>query len=265
MENLEAARAGVVETVPGERPQLILLTATIRPKPGTFALKRSSAEDRLADYVASARFYAGVLRAMPKLRIVFVENSAADVSDIVAVFERAGVSSRVEVVSYESDVDPATSRYYLEAHLLREALARSEWLKADSSWVVWKITGRYVIENIQKIVESQPKAFDVYMNFRNYPERVVDFYVAGFSRAGLGRLVEGDLDVYRSKDAGESILRRELDEGRFPELAVVKRFSVVPKISGIRGFDSRRYHGLGQTAKYYLRVVMNRVAWWVWI
>ncbi|MEO0870507.1 MAG: hypothetical protein AAFY19_00905 [Pseudomonadota bacterium] len=246
------------------RPQVLLLTATIAPRPDTFSLTRSDPAARLADYRAAFAHYLGLVAADPAVHIVLVENSGAPIDEFEAAARAQGLDDRVEVLGYTANDDSSFSRFFLEARLLTWALDHSRLLTLPNA-VIWKITGRYIVANLSAIIRRQPARFDVYLNFRDYPEPVIDFYVAGFTLKGLKAVIDPARIDYRTTRSGELILREKIDDGHFDELAVTKRFTVVPDVRGYRGFDNRKYHGLKQRAKFAARVLANRLMPQVWI
>ncbi|MEE2691056.1 MAG: hypothetical protein VX640_05900 [Pseudomonadota bacterium] len=244
---------------------ILLMTSTIAPKAGTFALKRADPADRLGDYVAALDFYAGELKRGVFDALVYVDNSGHPLDALRDVVDRLGVADRVEFVSYASDLPSEFSRYYLEAHLLVEAMNRSTLLREAGDATIWKVTGRYIVENVADIVRSQPASFDLYLNLRNSPERVVDFFLAAFRRDAFWKTIGRDLEEYRTTEAGEKILRRKIDEGSFDGVTIVPRLARTPKVLGVRGFDGASYGGFRHQMKFYVRAAANRALPWLWI
>jgi len=65
---------------------------------------------------------------------------------------------------------------------------------------------------------------------------------------------------------GEQVLRELIDQGRFKSLNVVPRFTHVPIIEGVRGFDNQEYSaGLKNRSKLLVRQIANRALPWFWI
>lgn len=245
-------------------PQVLLLTATIAPRVDTYALSRFDPGARLADYRKAFAQYLGLVAAEPAVHIVMVENSGAPIDEFVAIARAQGLDERVEVLGYTANDDSSFSRFFLEARLLAWAIGHSRLLALPNA-VIWKITGRYIVANLSAIIRRQPARFDAYLNFRDYPSPVLDFYIAGFTLKGLKAVIDPARTDYRTTRSGEIILREKIDSGHFDELAVTKRFTVVPDVRGYRGFDNRKYHGLAQQAKFAARVVANRLLPQVWI
>lgn len=247
------------------RDGIVLMTSTIAPKADTYALKRADPADRLRDYADALEFYLRTVGRGDFGALVYVDNSGYPLDTLIALARRAGLADRCEFISYAAETPPHYSRYYLELNLLIEAMQRSATLQEAGEAAIWKVTGRYIVENIASIVAAAPAAFDLCLNLRNRPERVADFFLVGFRRDSFWKTIGKDLEDYRTTEAGEIILRRKIDEGAFGDAVIRPRLARTPKISGVRGFDGARYDGLAYTLKYYLRAAANRVAPWLWI
>ena len=256
--------SGPAESMAGPEVQVIFLTATVSPRSGTHDLARSDSDVRRRDYLDAFQFYADVVRRNPDYRLLMVENSGADLAEFENFAAHAGIAGRTECISYTASENPACNRLYLEGGLILEAVKRSRLIALPGARI-WKVTGRYLIENIESLVRKRPKDFDIYLNLRNYPSQIVDFYFAGFSRRGLEAVIARIWDRLQIVPPGESILRQAIDSGQYADLTLVKRMNVVPFIRGRRGHDNRRYDGVTQIAKYWVRVAMNAVAPRLWI
>lgn len=244
--------------------QVIFLTATIRPKVGTHLLARMDPDQRRADYIVAFREYAKVVARQPDYRLVLIRNSGADLSNFVVMGEASGIKDRMECWSDEANEDVSLNRLFLETALIRTALERSPTLR-NAEGNIWKISGRYSIPNIERILAYAPESFDIYLNLRDYPKRALDFYIAGFSRAGLEAVVNRISNRLAVVDTGELILREAIEQGEFKDLKVVPRFTIVPRIIGHRGHDNAAYHGIGNTTKFWVRRVANTVVPGLWI
>lgn len=259
-----ASFSGPAGSMAGPDVQVIFLTATVSPKMGTLDLVRSDSALRLQDYLDAFRFYADVVRRNPDYRLLLVENSGTDLAEFERIAADAGIAERTECISYAAEENPALNRLYLEGGLIREAVKRSRYISLPGAGI-WKVTGRYLITNIEALIRKRPKVFDIYVNLRDYPSRVVDFYFAGFSRKGLEAVIARIWDRLQVTSPGELILRQAIDTNLFADLDLVKRLNVVPFIKGRRGHDNRQYDGVTQIAKYWVRVAMNAVAPRIWI
>ncbi len=240
------------------------MTSTIAPAIDTFMLARKDPALRLMDYKASLEFQIGLLKPNMIDAIVYADNSGFPLDQLRDICEKSGVSDRVEFLSYTSGISPRLSRYFLEINLLENAFAMSKILLADPQQRIWKLTGRYIVTNIEKIIHDAPDC-DLYVNCRDYPEHVIDFYLTAFTRRGYTEILARDLENYKNTVAGEILLRKKIDTQSFPKCRIVRRFNHTPRISGVRGFDGARYGGWKDNAKYALRYSANLIAPSFWI
>ncbi|MEM8772098.1 MAG: hypothetical protein AAGD92_10660 [Pseudomonadota bacterium] len=244
---------------------ILVLTSTIAPQSGVHALARANPEDRLADYLKALDFYLPLLAAGIFHRAAYIDNSGHSLDAIAEKAEALGVADRLELVSYASDIPPNYSRYYLEANLLLEGFRRSKTLAEAGDSALWKVTGRYIVKNLARIIATQPDNFDLYLNLRNLPYRVVDFYLIGAKPSALKALLSYELESYRSKEDGEVLLRQKIDSGAFDQLKISPRMRATPQLSGVRGFDSAVYDSPQNALKHKLRSAANMIAPWLWI
>lgn len=253
---------------------ILLLTATITPKTGVPNLKRTNPEQRLNDYAKALEFYVTQIDQCCD-GILFVENSNSDISKLKRIAEVQNKADKVEFIVFDGlDYPPHYDRGYGEFKLLDYGMTHSSLLKeavADKI-VVWKFTGRYIIQNIAQVISRQPKQFDLYCNCRNYPKHWVDTYFMAWTPQGYETCLR---DVYhRLKTnvpgipkgiAAEELLRSWLDQRFVKEHAnVVRRFRVTPALEGIRGADNSGYAS-DNLWKYYFRSAISKLIPWVWI
>lgn len=249
---------------------IALITSTIAPDPGAFALKRSNSKDRLQDYKEAFSFYCDHLNYSTFDRIVYVDNSGHSLEELKQIAEHKGVYSKIEFISYKSQIDATQNgRFYLEINLVDHFYKNYKFLHENPSCIIWKITGRYIIKNISTIIRkcTAPKmgAYDLYVNHRNYPYRWVDFYLVGFTPSAYKVIFSENLSLFEGLKDGEIILRDYLSSQDFSNLKVLRRFPVIPRIIGIRGFDEGRYGGAKDLTKFFLRSLANSLMPSLWI
>ena len=245
---------------------IALLTSTIAPAPNVHLLARTNVAQRLEDYKTAFSFYCDQLSAGVFDYLVYVDNSEFDLSEIKAIANNKNVIGRVEFISYESDVSPSNNRFFLEINLIDFFIKNSQTLRKHPSAMIWKITGRYLIANVQHIVKRCNVArTDVYVNMRNHPYKVVDFYLVGFNLTAYESIFSKNLMMYEGLQDGELTLRRYLDSNPLPSLHIQKRLPVTPRLIGVRGFDGGRYGGVKDTVKFYIRLVSNKIFPYFWI
>lgn len=245
---------------------IALLTSTIAPDANVHLLARTNVAQRLEDYKAAFSFYCNQLNARVFDCLVYVDNSGFDLSEIKAIARDKKVFERVEFISYKSNISPNNNRFFLEINLINFFIRQSQTLRIHPDAMVWKITGRYLIENIRDIVKRcNARSADLYLNMRNHPYKVVDFYLVGFNLAAYEEVFSKNLGMYEGLQDGELTLRRYLDSNLLSSLHIQKRLPVTPRLIGVRGFDGGRYGGVKDTIKFYIRLVSNKVFPFFWI
>ena len=253
---------------------LLLLTATITPKSGVPNLKRTDPKQRLTDYIEALKFYLSHVNQSCD-GIIFVENSNSDISQLQAIVHAADLTDQVEFIVFDGlDYPVQYDRGYGEFKLLNYGMTHSRLIQKSSNKkvVVWKITGRYIIQNIAHIIANQPKKFDLFCNCRNYPKYWVDTYVMAWTPTGYETCLR---DVYhRLKTnvigipqgiAAEELLRSWLEQKFIRENAqLVRRFHIPPEVGGIRGADNKGY-STDNYWKYKIRYNISKVFPWIWV
>ncbi|HJV70884.1 hypothetical protein [Ideonella sp.] len=251
-----------------EQKNILLLTATITPMPGLPSLARVDPKARLDDYLTALRFYAPLLGRCFDA-IVFAENSNSDVQALKDHVRQAGVADRVEFVSFDGLDFPAShGRGYGEFKLVDHAMAHSAILRERSDAVVWKCTGRYVVENIEQLVRGRPPV-DLYCHKRDYPYRLCELFMLSYTAKGYDRLIRGVYrqlcnDVVPGVHSTEEVLFRTIIDAATRDATVCPRFRSTPLIRAIRGWNNASYRSRTDP-RIILRQVANVIAPWLWI
>jgi len=243
---------------------ILLMTSAILPAAEAPDLVRKDPALRLADYKKSLRFQIELLNSNVLDAIVYVDNTGFPLNELKNICEAAGVSQRVEFISYTTEISPRLSRYFLEVNLIGEAIRKSRFIQAASQPAVWKLTGRYIVTNIKKIIRRAPEC-DLYINCRNYPDPWADFYLIAFTLRGYSEIVAHELRMYENNLPGEAILRKVIETNSFGDCKIVKRFNCTPRVVGIRGYDGVDYSGWKHSVKFGFRRLANEVAPQIWI
>ncbi|APW59052.1 hypothetical protein [Paludisphaera borealis] len=244
---------------------VLLLSATIIPLTGIKSMTRTDPAMRLKDYERALRFYMGLL-ARSFDSIVFCENSGADLRPLENVAEEAGAGGRVEFVSFQGlDFPPNYGRGFGEFKLVDHAMKHARFLQPTDDLVVWKCTGRYIIRNMEQLVQNRPSEFDVYCNYRNRPILWCDLYLLAWNIKGYQGVIKDcchRLSEATREDGqcAEEKFRHLMDE-RSSVLKITPRFRRVPRIEGYRGWDNKPY----QDRKALVRAVALKLAPWLWI
>jgi hypothetical protein len=223
---------------------VLLLTATVTPLEGIPSLARTDPTQRLEDYRLALAFYIKLLGVCFDA-LVFAENSNSDISALKALVADAGCANRVEFISFHGlDFPPKFGRGYGEFRLIKHAVDQSRIL-AEAS-VIWKVTGRYIIENIAAIVGSMPPDVDLYCHMRNWPYRLCELYLLAWDRHAYETVIANSHpslrnDIVPDTHTVEEALFRKLIEEASDDIRVQPRFTVVPIVKGIRGWDNSDY------------------------
>jgi len=246
------------------------MTATVTPKTGVPNLKRVDPAVRLQDYKAALNFYLSKIGQCVDA-IVFAENSNSDISELKQLVEYSGYSKHVEFVVFNGlDYPPHYDRGYGEFKLLDYAMEHSLLINTElEHTVVWKVTGRYVVKNLEQLINQQPSRFDIYCNFRNYPKHWVDTFLMAWTPAAYKKCIKGIYDSLKTNvpevptgTAAEELLRDWFDQQTSIKFA--HRFKVTPWVEGARGADNKGY-STDNKWKTQFRNVVNVVLPWLWI
>ena len=242
---------------------ILLMTATITPDNAP-ELARTDPIARLKDYVDALTFYLTLIDR-PLHGIVFVENSDSDVTTLRQLVALRGLTDRVEFLcNYGVHRYSEMGRAHGEFKLLDYAMTASRMVRdVEGAHVVWKITGRYIVKNLQSVIANAPIEFDAYIDMKNHPMRWADLRLMAWTAKGYDCVFRGVAD-----DLGaaihETVIRDYLPE-RAKGARVVPRFSREPHIYGIRGLDNRNYSKGRNLIKFYVRSVGRLLAPWYWI
>jgi len=252
---------------------ILLLTATITPKTGVPNLKRTDPEKRLQDYKAALSFYLNTLNKSTD-GIVFAENSNSDLSSLKELVNELGLTDFVEFLQFDGLDYPAHyDRGYGEFKLLDYAMSNSRMILTTSpETTIWKITGRYIICNIDQLILNKPKNFEVYCNCRNYPKHWVDTYFMAWTPKAYETCFR---DVYHrlktnvegipSGIAAEELMRSWLEQKLIRDhVQLIRRFRLTPELEGIRGGDNVSY-STQNGWKFKFRSTLSRCLTWLWI
>ena len=247
----------------GRRPRVLLLTASIRPAASVDGLIVRDPQERRQEYLHAFRAaQQHVGRSVDGL--VLAENSEADLSEFEQI---AAADPRVEVLPVPPrDGGRGAGRGWLETHLVSDAFDRSRLL-ADPEVTAWKLTGRYQLLNLAKLVDAGPHGHDLVLNVRRYPSPWADMWVYATTARGIGLLHERldrlreDLDQAPAERALYDSALELRDEGH----DVALRLAAEPYLTGRRGWDGTPYDSSTQRSKWLLRSAGKRLAPGLWI
>lgn len=257
--------------MPIRRESILLLTATIQPLKNLPAFVRTDPALRLRDYERTLRAYLPLLDTGAIARIVFVENSAADLTSLKNLANDSGFSERIEFVSfYGLDFEPVKGRGYGEFKSVDHAMATANCLRDNADVVVWKCTGRYLIRNLETLVRNAPDEFDLQCHCRDYPSRLCELYLVAWNRRGYEELIRG-IYVRLANDSvsgvhtiEETLFRKLVDQAR-QTLIVIPRFKTVPLLDGMRAWNNTPKTDRWYSPKILARRVCGYLLPSVWI
>ena len=245
---------------------ILLLTATITPPSGAVRLARVDPAERLADYREALAFYLRKLDQGAFRGIVLAENSASDLTALRDIAGDRVAEGSVEFLSFFGlDYPDGNGRAFGEMRLIERAMCESRLIaSASPEEMIWKVTGRYVVRNIERLL-SIPSGIDICCHCRNFPMRWADMFLMGWRKGVYGSTLAHAAERVKEGDSNESaeVKFRCLVDRWAQSMHVSRRFAEPPLIVGVRGFDNARYHQ--QRLKELLRRTVSRVAPWIWI
>ncbi|WP_426413287.1 hypothetical protein [Bradyrhizobium ganzhouense] len=246
----------------------LLVTATITPPSIVTNLSRFDPRQRLEDYKAALHFYLELpSNILP--RIVFVENSAGDVSGLRNLAARHRDKEIEFVTFYGLDYPPSFGRGYGEARLLDYAMDRSAIIaKLQPNDMIWKATGRLKLLNFAQLSQTAPTGTDLYCDLKDYPMPWMDMRFFAFSKTGYEHLFRGIADSLREDQpvagVAENHLRRIVG-ARLGRDAIVPRFAYTPRVDGIQGNNQPYSGGIRNIAKFSIREFCRQLVPGLWI
>jgi hypothetical protein len=160
---------------------LLTMTATIVPAVNA-GVKRADPATRLEDYKRALRYWLNYEHPSAN-RILFLENSGADLASLEEIADRENPSGKqVEFLSLPGNCIPEGRNYgYTEMELLDEGLAASR-LRQQSSHMI-KVTGRLTFPTLGAALNQLPTVPEVMVDCRKlgFPRRGYDAYTQLFA------------------------------------------------------------------------------------
>lgn len=147
------------------KEMVLLLTATINPNNIIFT-ERSDPKIRLHDYKSSFAQWI-LINPFPQ-KIVFCENSRWDLSELKELAQNNNpFNKQIEFLSFDhNNYKRSLGKGYGEAYIIKYFLENSTLINSDD--LIVKVTGRYFIKNIEKLingVKMYPKV-DIFCDLR---------------------------------------------------------------------------------------------------
>lgn len=245
------------------------MSATLAPPAA--AVGRADPVDRLRDYQDALRFYLLLPGAVID-RILFVDNSNADLTPLVELARQIPHGKTVEFISFAGNDHPyQLGKAYGEFKLMDFGLANSTLFEPED--IVWKTTGRLKFLNLEKMAQqSRALSFDVLCDLHNVPwvgsgrwssRRHMDLRVFAFRIKAYDAVFRGEWQANGSGFDAETLYLRVLQKRA--SLRIVPRFPLQAELQGISGRHLRDYKSRSQTAKDAVRSIVRRVMPWLWL
>ncbi len=243
----------------------MLLTATITPPANCPDLKRNNPNDRLSDYANALSFYLAVDCIT---KIVFVENSDSDLTPLKNLAAQSTADKKVEFISHPNgnNFPPEFGKGYGEMTMLNYALDHSKLIEEKTR--VWKGTGRLILSNIDKLIQTAPKDYLVYCDLHNeYPmfslghffdPRFYSFCREGYER--FFRLPNEKLEYQYIEQYYFESLKAAADNK-----LVVPRFKAQPFIDGYSGSANTSYSSWKKTLQRSAQQILRITAPGIWL
>ena len=235
-----------------KRLSVLLLTATVKPNANQPNLKMTNPQERLEDYKRAMVFYDDALKKGVIDGIVFVDNSGFDLKILSSDFP----SKNIEWISfYGLDYPSSYHRGYGEFKLIDYAFANSTTLKKlNESDKVWKVTGRYIIKNLRRVILYAPRKFELYCDIKN---NWLDMALISWNIRGYEHSIKGVCEQFKTGMAPELIMSNLiLGQAKLGD-GIVSRYHWLPLISGRRGGDGSQFQGKYTSIKYFLLSCVN--------
>lgn len=228
--------------------KVLFLTGCVNPNGMPYTVLTDSGI-RLAQYIKAIEWYLN----NTQYDIVFVENTNVDLS----VFFKE--NERLECLTFEgNNYDKTLGKGYGEAQIIRHALLHSKKIgKAD---LIAKITGRLIVHNVVKIMESCNSASTLYIK-KFYQKRMwfkSNFFIAPSSF--FEAFTENSNKLNDSAGYYFEHLMYDIAQKWKNEKQNIKEIFSPINIEGESGSIGYTYsYGLSHTCKEYIRFFLHRL------
>lgn len=132
---------------------VVLVTGTLVPGVGVFALKLLDRDKRIKEYAEGLK---KLMLVKSVAQIVFCENSGDEqaVRQLKEQLSESDREKKLEILSFQGNSEKVVKygKGYGEGEIIKYALHNSKYLKDEKEFI--KLTGRVTIENLDKIVKK---------------------------------------------------------------------------------------------------------------
>ncbi len=246
------------------------MTSTIKPFEGMPHNQRSDPLVRLEDYKLALSQYLKLPDGQPD-EILFVDNSGYSLSGLEQLRNDAANTPRtLRFLSVVPVLADCKSKPYGELDIQDQAYRRI-LSKEDPETVVWKVTGRLFVPNIQELMKTYPLGSSLYCDLRSVP------FIG--NRLGGNPWFDMRIWAHTSNFYGDHLLDLKeriplIDEGAFfrfvfsllkNKTGIVPRFKIQPQFSGHCAANNSDYSAENLNIKNRLRRFSRRWMPSLWI
>jgi hypothetical protein len=252
-----------------KKPVVLLMTATITPPLNCPNLKRTNPSVRLNDYCNAFIFY--LMQPIDLInRIIFVENSDTDLTPLRNLAVEISHEKSVEFISFpEGNCFPVEyGKGYGEILMINYALSHSKIICKND--IIWKATGRLILNNIASLIRSSANNFDVYCDLHNsfkmfkleafFDPRFFAFSFDSYEKY-FGSYVEL-LKFQHIENYFYNTIQAELHNGN---AKIIPRFKRQPLIKGFAGSLDKDYLTFGKQLQRSTQQLFRTLFPWFWV
>jgi hypothetical protein len=244
--------------------QILILTASIIVPFGAPGITRTDPSVRRQDYEQAFAFYASFV-GHGLDRIVFADNTGADLQSMEKIAASKNVVSSVDFLTFDGNgFPPVFGRCFGESTILDQVMSSECCSKLPAEAIYWKSTGRYQIKNFYQMMQTMPPSVEFYCDMRRRgKQRWADMRFMSWTRRGYHEILAGIAPLLRedtrNNRPGEEALFDILEERLSKsDLRFARSFAAEPFIDGIRAFDNRNWSTGRQRLVYHARSLQRR-------
>lgn len=249
------------------KPVVLLMTATITPPDNCPDLARKNPEMRMNDYINALKYYLDIPSQYCD-RIIFAENSDTNLEPLQSALALHSQNKQVEFITFPqgNTFPPKYGKGYGEMLLMDYAMENSKVLSNDD--VIWKATGRLILDNFAEILRISPQDYDVYCDLHNEYKLLglthfFDPRFYSFTRQGYDKFFRphtSNLKGTHIEHYFYDVLIRNLNEHK-----IIPRFKKVPMIRGIVGSSNKDYFTINKIIQRKIQQFFRSVTPWFWL
>jgi hypothetical protein len=251
-------------------PVTLVMTATVSPPAGMPDVARNDPETRLFEYKRALKFY---LSASDRIQqVVILENSGFNLTEFHDLRDEVNVRKSFRALNTLPSYDFSRGKGYGEFMMIDEGI---KWLLREGfvqdRSIIWKVTGRLIVNNINQLIGSMPTRSELYCDLRSVP--LIGGSLGGNYWMDL-RVFAISVREYMETLAGKYRLGSVLEQEFFPiilarikesQTTITPRFMIQPHIIGVSGFSNKSYTGFSYRAKSTLRAVTRTFLPGLWL